>query len=396
MSQEKNTTITAANVYAKSNYLIGAKYRSTLLENKLLAVSLLNVQEDSKGLIFAEMKASELRKLFGTTSGGFYKQLDDTAEMMTGKTIGFSDPEKQVFDYIAVVTRAHYENGKFTVEFNHNLKQYITDIQDNFTKLNLEIMLKFKSIYSFRLYELLKSKAYSPKGYVDNNQYIVNMTLSEFKLNLGVVNTQLDSVKRILKNAQNKDKSIFDKAVDASPEKEYTDWKDLKTRVLDKAINEINEKTDLDIVYVTKTSGRGGKVYAIEFKISYKDKKPKVEDVVENVIMDEVDIDDLVDEIRDYCSEVSFKTKEIKRMLEIAYNDIDRIKGAYDILISSKTHIDNPVGFMHRAIEGGWEKHDQFVSPQEKNRIAKDFNNFRQTSYADIDFEEYEKTILSN
>ena len=65
--------------YVKSNFLIGAKYKSSLLENKVMAISLNKIkdaEEDKEGTLIVRLKASELKKLLDSKSGSFYSQLD--------------------------------------------------------------------------------------------------------------------------------------------------------------------------------------------------------------------------------------------------------------------------------------------------------------------------------
>ena len=126
--------------YSKSNYLISAKYSSSLLENKITAISLAKIQkkeytEDKNGRIVCSMTANELRKLMNANAGSFYSQLEPVAINMTSRTIGFSDPGKNggVFDYISVVDRARYEDGVFTIFYNSDVKDYLSDFKANFT-----------------------------------------------------------------------------------------------------------------------------------------------------------------------------------------------------------------------------------------------------------------------
>ena len=122
---EEKSTPYKDNKYSKSNYLISAKYASSLLENKITAISLAKIQkkeyvEDKNGRIVCNMTANELRKLLNANAGSFYSQLEPVAINMTSRTLGFSDPNKNggVFDYISVVDRARYENGTFSIFYN--------------------------------------------------------------------------------------------------------------------------------------------------------------------------------------------------------------------------------------------------------------------------------------
>ena len=53
--------------------------------------------------------------------------------------------------------------------------------------------------------------------------------------------------------------------------KSFDKWCDFKRRVLDVAVNEINEKSDISVKYDLMRSGRGGKIYGIDFEVTKKD-----------------------------------------------------------------------------------------------------------------------------
>ena len=96
--------------YQKSNFIISGKYKSSLLENKLMAISLSKLQyaEETSDSLVSRIKASELRELLKGNSGSFYQKLDEAARKMTGKTIGISNPEEKRFCYLAVVIMSKY------------------------------------------------------------------------------------------------------------------------------------------------------------------------------------------------------------------------------------------------------------------------------------------------
>ena len=86
------------NIYPKSNLLISGKYKSTLLENQIMAYSFAHADQFDLGqsereTIKSTIKVSELRKLLGANSGSFYQKLSQTAESMTGRSIGMSTPD---------------------------------------------------------------------------------------------------------------------------------------------------------------------------------------------------------------------------------------------------------------------------------------------------------------
>lgn len=72
-------------------------------------------------------------------------------------------------------------------------KTGVIELKDNFTVLNLPTMLRFTRNYSYRLYEILKSKCYYPK-YVPIGQrtdkFQFRLDLLELKFTIGVLNAK--------------------------------------------------------------------------------------------------------------------------------------------------------------------------------------------------------------
>lgn len=384
------------NKYSKSNYLISAKYASSLLENKITAISLAKIQkkeyiEDKNGRIVCNMTANELRKLLNANAGSFYSQLEPVAINMTSRTIGFSDPNKNggVFDYISVVDRARYENGVFSIFYNSDVKEYLSDFKANFTVLELPTMLKFKNVYSFRLYELLSSKSYYRKGIpkeLKTQIFKIEFNLSELKLNMGVVNAELDAVRKELNNKQAPN---YDKAVEKSPEKKFNTWYEFKRGVLDVAIKEINTKTDMKVTFSPLKGGRGAKVYGVEFIV---DLTGKNVEAIESILIPNAEMTD--DDKLDFIIEVkmllkNFSTKDVRAICKASGYNFEKIDRAYELL-KKQNNIENVTGWMLSCLKQGYEYHSEDRSGSKK---MNSFNNFHQRSY---DFDELEKELLSN
>lgn len=387
--QEKQEIIVTKKTdnYQKSNFLIGAKYRSSIMQEKLFATALSTIQNaksDQQGNLVCEMHVTELCRLFGCSQKSLYNNLNDIAKRMTGSMVGSTNPETQEFAYYAVIISAKYSNGIFTLKFNGDLKSEIMNIKQKYTILSLPLMLKFRSIYTFRLYEIFKSDAYRLRYQKQENFYAyeMNFSLAELKLNLGVVNAESDSVKRIL-NGKTPD---YDKAVENAPEQVMEKWADFKKGVLDVAIPEINEKSDLNVSYTAERAGRGGKIVGVTFLISLKEdslETEKKDELKENEILD------LMDEVVEIINE-KISMRDIRAIVIAANGDMNKVKKAYSIAKNSNTSIDNLVGFIISAIKEGWDTELKIKKELKKKERIPDFP---QNKY---NFEELEKKLLDN
>lgn len=129
-------------------------------------------------------------------------------------------------------------NSTITIGLNPTLRDYLIELRNNFTAYELDNILAMKSKYSIRLYELLKSYAY-----------------------LKTIQVDLSDLKELLLLRYTDSKGNV-------KESQYDRWQNFKDRVLEPALREISEYTDLTITYTTTRRGR--KIHALEFTIKVK------------------------------------------------------------------------------------------------------------------------------
>lgn len=399
MDSEKQAIMQKQDLYKKSNFLISAKYESSLIENKIIAYSLskaLDFKEDPNSkILYSEIKASELKSILNGNEGSFYSQLKNIAPILTGRVIGMTNSSERTFEFISIISHAKYENSVLMIGWNPLLKNYLSNLENNFTLLNLDLMMSFKSIWSFRLYELLRSKCY-PKYYNWDKEYFeINYNLSELKFEIGVADAGDDDVRKILDNKQLSEED-FDLALKKAEQKsaaKYKHWNDFKKKVLDPSVSEINELelSDIDVSYDLIKSGYGGEVRNICFKIRLK--KQNLCDKKE--IPDTASIDNAMDELRDYLSS-EFKSSDIRLFLKQADNNVQAVKDAYDIYKMS-SNVKNPIGFIIDAIAGKYKADKQ---PDTNNRPKKKSNSFAfcqsSSSYTEDSLAKLESTIWAN
>ncbi len=377
--------------YKKANIIIGAKYKSTIYENKLLAAALYSLQNsttyDQNGDIVAVMSAAQLKGIFGK-GNSIYSHLKPVAASLIGRSIGIEDDQKKEFHYMTIVTDAEYKGGVCTITFNKKLKDRLLQIQNKFTLLSLPVMMDMSSVYSFRLYELLKSETFIGNRNCQQTMdggFEFYIGLPELKLELGVVDASEKKVQEILNG---KAKPDYDKAVEVATEKSYDTWRDFKKNVMDVATKEISEKTEMNLSYETARAGKGGKTVGITFTISYKNVEDRMDifdEVVEKKITDDEKYD-LIDQVKALIEE-DLSTKDIISILEAANYDYQKVERQYENAQKAK-NIGNLVGWMIDAIK------NEYRQPVGKRgRIKNGFNNFPQNDY---DFEDLEAKLLDN
>lgn len=119
-------------------------------------------------------------------------------------------------------------SGKIRVRLDDDLQRYVTGLYSNYTQYELLCTLPMRSTYSIRIYELLKSYAFT-KRHV--------FVLDELKRKLGC--------------------------------EHYERFPDFRRKVIEIAVKEINQYTDLEVSWQPITKGK--KVIELDFTIKQRD-----------------------------------------------------------------------------------------------------------------------------
>ena len=423
-SENEATRLTMQRPYEndlkKSNLLIGAKYKATLSELKITYAGLYALQsgeyEDTPDGLIVRFNGAQLKTLLNVKGNHIYDVLDDVAKSMTNRNMGWSDPETKTFDYMAIVTRARYENSALSIHFNKGMKEYLLDLKSDFTTLNKITMMSFSSTYSFRLYELLKKQCFYPKMYKGErtNLFTITIGLSELKFDMGVANADAVEVKTSLMGVKNPD---YDKALTRSREKikSYAVWNNFKNRCLEKTIDEINAISDIFVKYEPIRKGRGGKVCAVEFTIQLKTEdhtenmcapqSPENseaipvndETVVESKVLTDNDKFPIWTEVAQILSAEGVQFTDVQAICEEAKYDVEKIRNAYEMMKTSKTKIEKVTGWLIACIRKEYSQPVSYtpsVKPEKKRSTKKNqFTDFNQREY---DYDELERMLLNS
>lgn len=140
------------------------------------------------------------------------------------------NPDEEVLCRWLAKVRTNKKSGIAHVELDRDLVPYLFDLGQKFTQYQLYNILAMRSAFSVRIYELMKSYAFQRTK-----------------------TFEVEELKRLLM---------------VEDVKSYKNFADFKKRVLDKAQEEINELTDLNIYFEPITQGR--KVVKVKFRIEQK------------------------------------------------------------------------------------------------------------------------------
>ena len=243
----------ANDLVVKSNTLINASYSLTLAEQRLIGLAIVKANNQHKEVDTNTMlvvTAAEYVDMFKVDRAAAYMALKDASERLFsryftydiysreyGKEYDLKPPRKLSTsdDLIKVKSRwvqkiAYREkSGAVYFQFSTDLIPLITNLKEYFTSYYLSQTADFSSSYATRLFELLMQ-------WKSTNSIPV-MALHELRNSLGV------------------------------EENQYKLVADFKKRVLDIAVNQINETTDYKIEYEQHKEGRTITGFSFKFKL---------------------------------------------------------------------------------------------------------------------------------
>ena len=220
----------------------------TLAELHIIQLAIVDARETKTGLDTntpLRIDAMRYAEVFGTTRQNAYIRMKEAEETLFNRRFSFYDEDGHLVKSRWVQQVKYLENeGALELVFTLAVVQGISRIdgvKEFFTQYLLSQTANLTSVYSARLYELLiqwKSAGEVPM-----------VELSAFREQLGIdIN-------------------------------EYQRMHHFKLRVLDLAINEINEKTDITASYKQHKKGR----QIVGFSFSFKQKKTIKKDLSKNL-----------------------------------------------------------------------------------------------------------------
>lgn len=233
------------NLVVKDNSLINASYNLDLIEQRLILLAIIQARK-SKIPVTKQDKVvitiSEYAREFGVAlSGSLYRNLKSACDVLFERQFSYKEILENgevKFSKSRWVSKVSYipESGIVELFFTDDVLQLITLLEARFTSYELEKVADLNSKYSVRLYEILIAWRSTGKTPL--------IALEDIRYRLGV------------------------------SENEYKTMEAFKRRVLDLAVNEINEKTDIQVSYEQHKQGRKIIGFSFELKTKKSAKEP--------------------------------------------------------------------------------------------------------------------------
>lgn len=230
----------------KDNALINASYNLDLVEQRLILLAIVEARESGKGINAndpLEVHAEGYINQFGVHRNTAYQALKDACNDLFARQFSYQKINERgnIENYRSRwVSEIGYVDNEAVVKliFAPAIVPLITRLEEHFTKYELQQVSNLSSAYAVRLYELLiawRSTGSTPV-----------IELSDFRQRIGVLDTEYKRMERF------------------------------KTSVLELAIKQINEHTDITVKYEQHKKGRSISGFSFMFKQKKKD-NPSIE-----------------------------------------------------------------------------------------------------------------------
>ena len=228
----------------KDNALINASYNLETAEQRLIMLAVINARETGQGITAdskLEIHASDYAKHFNVSTDAAYKVMKEAVNNLFERKFSYVAEYKKTGKTGVVrsrwVSRVFYVDSLAILEitFAPDVVPLVTRLEEHFTSYQLKQVSNLTSKYAIRLYELLI--AWREVGKTPQ------IELSEFRQKIGVENG------------------------------EYERMHHFKARVLEPAIKQINEHTDITASYEQHKRGRTISGFSFRFKQKQQAKK---------------------------------------------------------------------------------------------------------------------------
>jgi plasmid replication initiation protein len=223
----------------QNNQLISGRYEMSLIERRVFLKMISLIRPDDSDFKDFYLSVKELAEDIGTNAKSVYQDLQRATENMIKRVVKIR--EKDRFIQVGLISSATYyeKKGILQIRFDPSLKPYLLQLKNNFTVYGLQYVLKFKSFYSLRIYEMLKQ--FQSTGH----RFIL---LEDLRFSLGL------------------------------EEGQYDKYGHLKSRILNHAQKELAKS---DIPFSFKEVKSGKKVIAIDFRFEASTKEKEASLLVE-------------------------------------------------------------------------------------------------------------------
>lgn len=229
---EQDSSKHANYLVVQSNRLVEASQSMTLNEKRLviLAASMLDSRKQMEQGNSIKIAAADYARLFGLTGGSAYQTVAKAAKMLFNRTIrsiestGINAGNERNVRWVWMCDYLKSESS-VVLGFSPGIAPYLSLLNENFTQYRLSSVRRLSTLYAIRIYEIACQYKKLARRRIELSDFREMMDVGE----------------------------------------KYSEYKNLRKRVIDPSLDEINRHTDLEVTFNPIFQGR--KVIAFDIDV---------------------------------------------------------------------------------------------------------------------------------
>ena len=235
----------------ENDFIFNAQYQLTAKEQKIILLLIANinpVKQNNFQTQVIPVKALKQVVMGGNTKGSFYQEIKKLAFRLVKKGIMFDTDvliEGRRFpgyvNWFQAISPIKNDNGEVCLEFlfSEKLKPFLLELRQ-YVQIDIQQLTNLSSSFSIHLFQIFQARRNQMLKY--QQQTKLQYQLPELKKTLGIPN-------------------------------KYADWRNFKRKVIDLAVREINQHTNIKVDF--RVIKKNGQVFSLEFEI--RDRKNKAD-----------------------------------------------------------------------------------------------------------------------
>lgn len=233
MSKDTTLKLNSDHFTVMANAIVKGRQSMTLQAARLVRIMISQVVKEDKDLRTYTCSIKELASFLNIPRNNLYRDIEGICNILHKSVvyIGTGNPKKP-WRQLNWISMSEYDGeGTLTIKLSEDIKPYVIGLEEYYTQYQLKNILSFNSFYAIRLYELIKCE----DGVNRNEKDEIEFGVTELR-----------------------------EAFDCCDK--YLKFKDFRVNVIKTAVDEINQKSDIEITPSFIKEGRA--ICRISFNIA--------------------------------------------------------------------------------------------------------------------------------
>lgn len=225
----------------QANEMVGGKQALNLNSAKLIRAAIMQIEAEDTELKPYIMSIPELSELLGVPRSNLYRDVNKITDNIISNPIFIKNKSGKKIAWVKIpwVQRCEYVSDVgIAIKLNDELKPYLLQLKGQYTQYTLDSILSMKSVYAIRIFELLLEKIKRGNRVLPKDGCYTEMSVQYLRER-------------------------------CSCEDKYVRYSQFKSRVIDTAVKEINEKTSYYVEYSEKKKGHSVDSIVLHINSSY-------------------------------------------------------------------------------------------------------------------------------